>query len=160
MKYLIALIILTCGAQALAETLPVSETIDDSFILDLKGIKSQAIPVNGVSGVWFNATDADKILQVLQVKVPHALALIKDQDLKLVTLQFAIDHYKLANDSLSSLADNCNSTIDKVMKMKVPSETTPFYKEPHFVFISGIVVGASLTMGIVYASTNIVKRVQ
>ena len=88
MRFLIVLIIFVFNSTALAEKLDRAE-INKS----LQDIQSISLKHKGKSGVWFSEQDSDKILILVEEKLPQALDIIDGQDREILLLKNAIKSY-------------------------------------------------------------------
>ena len=151
MRSLLISIVLACSLSSTAKA--------DDFQLgvSLKDLKTQVVVNNGVKGVWFNEQDADKVLQVIEVKIPQMIALMGDYNTKLVALQSAVNSYKSANNDLTQASTFHQQMIDNMLKITKPPDPVPWYKTTEFMYIAGIVTGVAATVGVTFLAIDIVK---
>ena len=112
---------------------------------DIQGITPIVLVNNGVKGIWFNTTDADKILQILEIKLPQALDIIDAQSNQITLANKSIDLYKTSNAQYKELADYNRQMYDTAMKYfpDIKPPETPWYESHKTIFLEGVVIGVA-----------------
>jgi hypothetical protein len=115
---------------------------------DLQGINPIPSLNNNIKGIWFSSADADKILQILEVKLPQALDIIDAQSAQVENNNKAIDLYKTSNNQYKDLADYNRKMYDTAMKYfpDIKPPETPWYKSRTVLFVEGVVTGVAVIL--------------
>ena len=115
---------------------------------DLQGINPIPSLNNNIKGIWFSSADADKILQILEVKLPQALDIIDAQSAQIENSNKAIDLYKTSNNQYKDLADYNRKMYDTAMKYfpDIKPPETPWYKSRTVLFVEGVVTGVAVIL--------------
>ncbi len=144
MRFLIVLTILVYSATASAQQLDRAE-INKA----LQSIKSVPLKHKGQDGVWFSVDDADKLLQLVQKKLPQALDTIDAQTEQAKALNIAIDAYKTSNNQYLKVAELTMSALDVALKYipQIIPPNPPWYKSGKAVYIYGVLTGAGAVIG-------------
>ena len=141
MRLLSAFVILVFSSSVYAQKLDRTE-----ITKSIKGLKPVALKNQGQDGVWFQSSDAEKILDLLEHKLPEALDIIDAQDQQVVSLNAAVNLYKLTIQSYSDYAnynkDMLNTALKYFPELRPPEP--PFYKEPVFTYFMGVLSGAAI----------------
>ena len=141
MRLLITLGILACSFNAYAEKLDRTEI--NKALRDLKPVP---LKNQGQDGIWFSTTDAEKLLGLIEKKLPQALDIIDAQDSQIATLKTSVDLYKATVSSYNDYATYNKNMLDTALKyfpeLKPPE--FPWYEKPAVTYIGGILTGAAI----------------
>jgi len=150
---LVVLGIWACSATVYAEKLDRTEI--NKLI---KGLNPVALKYQDKDGVWFSASDAERIAEALQKKLPLALDIIDNQDTQITALKTSVDLFKATVKSYDDYADYNKSMLDTALKyfpeLKPPE--LPFYEKSPIAFIGGVVVG----VGTMWLASQVVNNVK
>jgi len=124
---------------------------------DLKGINPTVVTYNGQKGIWFTTEDGDKILQLVEKKLPLALDIIDVQNKQVLALQESIDLYRKSSLEYKEVAEMNRKMFDTAMNslpnLKPP--TTLWYENHKFVYVMGVLSG----IGVMVAASYIIKSI-
>jgi len=112
----------------------------------VKDLKPVVVKNQGADGIWFSTGDAEKLLNLVEKKLPLALDIIDAQDQQITSLNTAINLYKLTIQSYNEYAnynkDMLNTALKYFPELRPPEP--PFYKQPVVVYIGGVLTGAAI----------------
>jgi hypothetical protein len=152
-RLLVVLGIWACSTTAYADKLDRTEI--NKLV---RGLNPVVVKYQGQDGVWFSTSDAEKIIEALQKKLPLALDIIDTQDSNIATLKTTVDLYKATVASYSDYATYNKSMLDTALKyfpdLRPPE--TPFYEKPSLVFVGGMIAG----VGMVWLTSQVVHNVK
>lgn len=117
-----------------------------------EGLTPVVVKNNGKDGIWFSTTDGDRILEVLEKRLPMALDIIDAQDKQIESLKSSVDSYKTSL-ALYQEYSTYNLKMFEVAMKSVPDlkpVELSWYEKPHATFTYGVVVGVILVVTSAY----------
>lgn len=125
----------------------------------IKGLNPITLKNQGQDGVWFSNADAEKILGILEQKLPQALDIIDAQDQQLASYKLAIDLYRSTISSYDQYADYNKQMLDTALKYfpELRPPTQPWYEKPALIYIGGVLTGAAVVVISAYALSTVHK---
>jgi len=152
MRLLIVLLILIFSSSVYAQKIDRTEIT--KAVKDLKPI---VVKNQGIDGVWFSTGDAERLLNLVEKRLPQALDIIDAQDQQIISLNSAMNLYKLTIQSYNEYAnynkDMLNTALKYFPELRPPEP--PFYKEPVVVYIGGVLTGAAIIVISAYTLNKI-----
>jgi hypothetical protein len=107
---------------------------------------------NGQDGVWFPKTDAERILEILEKRLPLALDIIDAQGKQIEALKGSVESYKASMALYQEYSEYNLKMFDVAMK-SFPDLKPPelgWYEKPSTTFVYGVVVGVVLVVTSAY----------
>jgi uncharacterized membrane protein len=118
----------------------------------VQGLNPVVVKNNGQDGIWFTKIDSERILEVLEKRLPLALDIIDAQDRQIESLKSSVDSYK-SSLVLYQEYSTYNLKMFEVAMKSVPDLKPPelmWYEKPATTFTYGVVTGIAIVVTSAY----------